>query len=674
MAESLGAAVLTLAVDNTRFEAGLNASKSSADKAASQITQSFAGITNALKSLAGVAGIVGIGALTQQLIATGQESQKAQIQLRSLSGAYGETAAAGQAAARIQQVLGISSVDATQSFAQLYAALRGTGIGLKQLEVLFVGISNAARLSGAGTQEAQAALLQLKQGLASGVLQGDELRSVLEQLPAFAQAIAQQLGTNVGNLRQLGSEGKITSEIVFNAAKQLASATVPGRTELENLGIAFENVKAQAAAALGPSLTALLQTTAAGLVAFRAFLDDNKQTLTSLGQSVLNLGKTLAPFIAGILAVQAAMKAWSIASKAVAIAQAAVLALQGPKGWAVLAGAVLASGAAAVALEKTLKSVGDATTQAKAKAAEAFAQFQALLAGTSFEPPQALKETITGVESLKKQLADLEKTQAVLSVDSSAFEVANQQILATQNALEQLDGKKAIITVEQINAGVQNGSLTNNFNNLERRAQSAQQALNSAQFGSPEFQKALRATQAANFELDQRRQSADPNALSKSLEESKKKEQQASEAVSSAFQRAQQAADALAQAQKNLRSALEGSFDLLTREYQQSVLAQAKASLSTAVGAGFFDRGKVQDVVNKGSAKDIISAANQARSVLDADNQLKQAKVARAESEKELTSAINALNKKDWNVNVDTSGGQGASVSSDLPRGVEVYK
>lgn len=674
MAESLGAAVLTLAVDNTRFEAGLNASKSSADKAASQITQSFAGITNALKSLAGVAGIVGIGALTQQLIATGQESQKAQIQLRSLSGAYGETAAAGQAAARIQQVLGISSVDATQSFAQLYAALRGTGIGLKQLEVLFVGISNAARLSGAGTQEAQAALLQLKQGLASGVLQGDELRSVLEQLPAFAQAIAQQLGTNVSNLRQLGSEGKITSEIVFNAAKQLASATVPGRTELENLGIAFENVKAQAAAALGPSLTALLQTTAAGLVAFRTFLDDNKQTLTSLGQSVVNLGKTLAPFIAGILAVQAAMKAWSIASKAVAIAQAAVLALQGPKGWAVLAGAVLASAAAAVVLEKTLKSVGDATTQAKAKAAEAFAQFKALLAGTSFEPPQALKETITGVEGLKKQLDDLEKVQAKLSVDSTAFEAANQQILATQNALEQLDGKKAIITVEQINAGIQNGSLTNNFNNLERRAQAAQQALNSAQFGSPEFQKALRATQEANFELAQRRQFADPNAISSGLEEAKKQEQQASEGVSSALQRAQQAADALAQAQKNLRSALEGSFDLLTREYQQSILAQAKASLSSAAGAGFFDRGKVQDVVNKGSASDIISAANQARSVLDADKQLKEARVARAESENELTKAINVLNSKDWNVNVDTSRSQGASVSSDLPRGVEVYQ
>lgn len=385
MAESLGSAVLTVSVDNTQFNAGLNAARGSADKAASQITQSFGGITNALKSLAGVAGIVGIGALTQQLIATGQESQKAQIQLRSLAGAYGESNAAAEAAVRIQKVLGISSVDATQGFAQLFAALRGTGIGLKQLEVLFVGISNAARLSGAGTQEAQAALLQLKQGLASGVLQGDELRSVLEQLPAFAKAIADQLQTNVGNLRKLGSEGKITSEIVFNAAKQLASATVPGRTELENLGIAFENVKAQAAAALGPPLTAILQTTAAGLVAFKAFLEENQQALINVGRSVLEIGKTFAPFVAGILAVQAALKAWAIASKAVAVAQAAVLALQGPKGWAVLAGAVAASALAAQALEKTLEGVSRATGKAKEEAQKALKEFRSLLSGTNLD-------------------------------------------------------------------------------------------------------------------------------------------------------------------------------------------------------------------------------------------------------------------------------------------------
>ena len=720
MAESLGAAVLTVSVDDAQLKAGLRAAEQQAaatgrsleqaftksgkplqtaanglqffvdaqgrarsvsgqfltiaqlqaaglEKLAATSTKAagginglapaFSGLTNTLRSLAGVAGIVGIGALTQQLIATGQESQRAQIQLRSLAGAYGESAAAAEAAARIQKVLGISSVDATQGFAQLFAALRGTGIGLKQLEVLFVGISNAARLSGAGTQEAQAALLQLKQGLASGVLQGDELRSVLEQLPAFAQAIASQLGTNVGALRQLGSEGKITSDIVFNAAKQLASATVPGRTELESLGIAFENVKAQAAAALGPSLTGILQTTAAGLIAFRTFLEENQQALINVGRSVLEIGKTFAPFVAGILAVQAALKAWSVASKAVAVAQAAVLALQGPKGLALLGAAALATAGAAKFLSGTLDGIGKAAGKAKDEAAEAFSQFQTLLAGTKLEPPAALQATVAGVEGLQKSLSELEKTQATLSVDSSAFTAANQKILETQNALEQLDGKKAIITVEQINAGVQNGSLTNNFSNLEKRSQAAQQALNSAAFGSPEFEQALRAAREANFELDQRRSAADPAALSRAFEEAQQAQEQAAQGVSSAFSKLEGASGRLEQAQNGLRSALEGSFDLLTEERQNSLLAAARNDLQRAVSAGFFS----QSAINKLADRELIGAAGQARSVLDANSNASAANIELINTNQQLQKTTQALVEKNWQVNVAVNANTGDS-------------
>lgn len=656
-ARSVSGQFLTIAQQQAAGLDKIGASSVKAGNSVNGLTPVFSGLTNTLRSLAGVAGIVGIGALTQQLIATGQESQRAQIQLRSLAGAYGESTAAAEAAARIQKVLGISSIDATQGFAQLFAALRGTGIGLKQLEVLFVGISNAARLSGAGTQEAQAALLQLKQGLASGVLQGDELRSVLEQLPAFAQAIASQLGTNVGALRQLGSEGKITSDIVFNAAKQLASATVPGRTELESLGIAFENVKAQAAAALGPSLTGILQTTAAGLIAFKTFLQENQQALINVGQSVLEIGKTFAPFVAGILAVQAALKAWSVASKAVAVAQAAVLALQGPKGWALLAGAVAATAAASVVLDKTLKGVGEAAGKAKGEAAEALKQFQALLGGTTLQPPAALQQTVSGVEGLQKSLSELEKKQATISVDSSGFTAANQKILETQNALDQLDGKKAIITVQQINEGVQNGSLTNNFSNLEKRAQAAQQALNTAAFDSPEFQQALRAAREANFELDQRRNAADPAALSRAFEEAQQAQEEAAQGVSSAFSKLQAASGRLEQAQNGLRSALEGAFDLLTPERQNALLAAARNDLQRAVGAGFFSQG----AINKLSDKELIGAAGQARAVIEANSNANAANIELINTNQQLQKTTQALVEKNWQVNVAVNANTGDS-------------
>jgi tape measure domain-containing protein len=572
VAESLGAAVLTVSVDDRQFQAGLNAARSKADQAAGQITQSFGGITNSLRQLASVAGIVGIGALTQQLIATGQESQRAQIQLKALAGGYSEAAAAGQAAARIQQVLGISAVDATQGFAQLYAALRGTGIGLKQLEVLFVGISNAARLSGAGTQEAQAALLQLKQGLAAGVLQGDELRSVLEQLPAFAQAIAGQLNVNVGQLRKLGSEGKITSDIVFNAAKQLATAAVPGRTEVEQLGIAFENVKAQAAAALGPPLLGVLQATAAGLVAFKKFLEENQQALIGVGRSVIEIGRTLAPFVAGILAVQAAMKAWSIASKAVATAQAAVLALQGPKGWAILTGAIAASAGAAIVLEKTLKNVGTATKEVKAEAQAAFEQFKQLLNNTSL--PGAADPTETSF---------------------SGFSLPQPPTPQFPSAPS-----------------------------------------------NPSPEQALQRAESAGQELAQ---------------QAEERQRESAERVANAFKRVESASDALAQAQSSLRSALEGSFDLLTTGRQESLLRAAQADLNAAVRAGFFDQSKV----NKLSGKELLSAAGQARGVLQADDNLLKANIELISSNVALASVTKNLANKDWTVNVAVNASTGDS-------------
>lgn len=451
MAENLGSVVLGIDVDPRAAEAGLNQFRRSVEsnsqgaaRSVGVINNAFTGLGGILQGLAGVAGVVGIGAITQQIIATGQASERSKIQLQALAGAYGEAAGAGEAASRIQQVLGVSALDAREGFAQLYAALRGTGIGLQQLEVLFVGISNAARLSGAGTQEAQAALLQLKQGLASGTLQGDELRSVLEQLPAFAQAVANQLGVNVGRLRQLGSEGKITSDIVFNAAKQLATATAPGRTQVEQLGIAFTNLREAAAEAFGPGLVTVIGSISAGIAAFSQFVRDNQQVLSAFGRSVLDVGKTLVPLAAGILAVRAAFVAYQIAAKGAAVAQAAVLALSGPKGWAVLAAAVGLTAAAAVGLEQVMAGVEAATQNARDEAQKASNAFKAILANTTLKPADNRKE----METWAKRIAAANKLKDVqdqISIESQRGGLDANAIGALQ-AVAQL---RAAIRAEQ---------------------------------------------------------------------------------------------------------------------------------------------------------------------------------------------------------------------------------
>ncbi|RZG91332.1 phage tail tape measure protein [Acinetobacter pittii] len=82
-------------------------------------------------------------------------------------------------------------------------------------------VSKAVAISGASAAAADAALVQFGQALASGTLRGEELNSVMEQTPALAKAIAQGMGITVGELRSVAAEGKITSQEIVKALKNV---------------------------------------------------------------------------------------------------------------------------------------------------------------------------------------------------------------------------------------------------------------------------------------------------------------------------------------------------------------------------------------------------------------------------------------------------------------------
>ncbi|MEW5832141.1 MAG: tape measure protein [Campylobacterota bacterium] len=108
-----------------------------------------------------------------------------------------------------------------ESNADLYARIaRATqDMNKSQYETLDVteAISKSFIVSGAAAESAKAAVIQLGQGFASGVLRGEELNSVLEQAPRLAEAIADGMGVSVGQLKKLGEEGKLTAEKVYEA-------------------------------------------------------------------------------------------------------------------------------------------------------------------------------------------------------------------------------------------------------------------------------------------------------------------------------------------------------------------------------------------------------------------------------------------------------------------------
>lgn len=120
-----------------------------------------------------------------------------------------------------------SSRSSFEGTAEIYSrmAIATKHLGTSQKELLrFTEVMNKAIIiSGASTIEARAAMIQLSQGMASTQLRGEELRSVMEQLPRVAQLIAKEMGVATGKLYALGKAGAITQEIVFSAVRNYGS-------------------------------------------------------------------------------------------------------------------------------------------------------------------------------------------------------------------------------------------------------------------------------------------------------------------------------------------------------------------------------------------------------------------------------------------------------------------
>lgn len=101
--------------------------------------------------------------------------------------------------------------------------LAGDSFGSNQEAVAFTELLiKSLKVSGAGTAEQNSAFLQISQAMAAGRLQGDEFRSVMENAPMVANAIAQYMGKSKGELKELSSQGLITADIVKNAMFQAA--------------------------------------------------------------------------------------------------------------------------------------------------------------------------------------------------------------------------------------------------------------------------------------------------------------------------------------------------------------------------------------------------------------------------------------------------------------------
>ncbi len=215
-----------------------------------EATQSAGGLRGVIQQLGPAIAAIGIGtglvAFTQGAFDAATAAESAEVRIKALGDQFGEADKVQQLVAKSAQQLNLSNTEAADGFLQLYGALRPVGIGLDDVATVFTAVNATAKNFGLSAGNVNAAVLQLSQGLAAGALQGDELRSIMEQLPPVSQAIAKELGVTVGQVKKLGSEGKITSEVVINAIKGL-NDTELGKLD-QTLNTTQEKLKAQGVA------------------------------------------------------------------------------------------------------------------------------------------------------------------------------------------------------------------------------------------------------------------------------------------------------------------------------------------------------------------------------------------------------------------------------------------
>ncbi|RVA98838.1 phage tail tape measure protein, partial [Mesorhizobium sp. M7A.F.Ca.CA.004.01.1.1] len=248
-----------------------------------------------------------------------------------------------------------------ETYVDLYAKLirSASGVAKSEQEIADVTniVSKAFKAGGASANEQAAGILQLGQALGSGVLQGDELRSLRENAPILAQAIATEFKTTVGGLKALGAEGKITSDRIFHAILaaqkpieaqfKVTNATIADAIgQVNNEFLAYIG-NADASAGASRDLVAALQYLATN---FKGVADVVVELATIIIGALT--GRAILGMVAGLGNAVVALGAFLTAMRAGTLVAGTFTAALGPLG--------LVAGAAAAALFLLYESQGSA--------------------------------------------------------------------------------------------------------------------------------------------------------------------------------------------------------------------------------------------------------------------------------------------------------------------------
>lgn len=238
MAKSLGVLTLDIVARTGNFVSGMDKVERASKKAADNVARSTGAATSNVRrlgdesqktasdisalgaSFARIAGPIAAFLGTQQLAQSADAWTNINNRLKLVTDSSAELAIAQENVFRIAQEARAPLSETAELYQRIATSAEELKLNSEGVADVVETISKTLAISGANAESAQAALTQLGQAFASGVLRGEEFSSVMEQTPALARAIADGMGVTIGKLRQLANDGKLTSDVVINALQK----------------------------------------------------------------------------------------------------------------------------------------------------------------------------------------------------------------------------------------------------------------------------------------------------------------------------------------------------------------------------------------------------------------------------------------------------------------------
>lgn len=188
--------------------------KQAQDQAAASTTAAGSSLASYLRT---AAGIVGLGVSVKAIVELGDAYTTLQNKLQNVTTSQAQVNLLTEKLFELADKTRSGIDETSTAFTRFDRSLKSMGKSQEDTLRLTQTVNEALIVSGATSTEAGSALLQLSQAFNSGKLQGDEFRSVAENLPIVLDAVAKATKTPINQVKQLATQGKITSEVLFKA-------------------------------------------------------------------------------------------------------------------------------------------------------------------------------------------------------------------------------------------------------------------------------------------------------------------------------------------------------------------------------------------------------------------------------------------------------------------------